>query len=569
MSSEIPTCYVCYEEESATKPFLKKQMCACTSKADSSLKIHQLCLELSRDRSNKCSVCKTALSNQWAFDSSFKVVKMSDCVQITQGEPEAPHGVCFKLRETHNAMGPIRYLAATCNCQFGEKHGVEIVYNSDSTIECNWTNGKLHGRCVKHDANGNMLFECNHIAGKLHGSCVHYYTELGKSMLKIEENYVDGELHGVQLYYALDKIDNCTVLQKQLTYKNGVLHGPAFEWTVSERTGEACMMYGAQYINGFRHGRFVRKQTIHRDCTVTEEFWSDGTKELRHGLHRIESEGKIYLQAQYVMGKLHGRYLERSTYSGQLQKVLNFNNGKLHGECSLHGYEGALYQNTLKAYGKFNNGVAVGQHILYGVGWDSKQNYHVHAIKEIVNYDSNGQLHGTCIFNNTYCEKDQVLNFKHGVLHGRQLAFGFINQVSEVAFQLPEVAFHMKDGVLHGRVETTDTRGEIHHQYVQPNDGVTLRDIMGERALRFPAVRNECGFTARYLSATGDVHTCESNALGLDTGCTCDECYTHEDMENDYYDEYENNSDIDDDWRERRQEEMEWREWNERRRHHW
>jgi antitoxin component YwqK of YwqJK toxin-antitoxin module len=557
MSSEIPTCYVCYEEESATKPFLNKHMCACTSKADSSLKIHQLCLELSRDSTNKCSVCKTALSSQWAFDSSFKVSKMNDGVQVTQGEPEAPHGVCFKLSQTNSHVGPIRYLSETCNYQFGEKHGLEIVNHSDVTIEYNWANGKLHGRCVKHDANGNMLFECNHDAGKKHGRCVYYTTKLGKSMPKIVENYVNGEAHGVQLCYALDVANKCTVLQSQITYENGVLHGPVHEWAVSTR----ALLYSATYKNGFRHGRFVSQQTIHRDCTVTEEFWSDGTQELRHGLHRIESEGKIYLQAQYIMGKRHGRYFERSTFSGQLMHMLNFNNGKLHGECRLFGYEVGLCQNMMKAYGKFNNGVPVGQHVLYGVGWDSKKGHSVHGILETVNYDANGQLHGTCIFNTDYCTKSQVLNFKHGVLHGRQLAFGFINQVSELAFQLPEVAFHMKDGMLNGCVETTDVRGEIHHQYVQPNDGVTLRDIVGERALRFPAVRNNRGFTARYISATGDVHTCESNALGLDTGCTCDECYTHEDMENDY-DDYENDSDIDDEQRERRQEEQEWLEWN-------
>ena len=546
MSSEIPTCYICYEEASETKPFLTKQMCACTSKAESSLKIHQLCLELSRDKSNKCSVCKTALSNQWAFDASFKVTKMDGCVQVTQGEPEAPHGVCFKLRETHNAMGPIRYLAATCNCQFGEKHGVEIVYNSDSTIECNWTNGKLHGRCVKHDASGNMLFECNHIAGKLHGPCVHYTTKLGKSMPTIVENYVDGDLHGLQQFYALDMTDECTILRKQLTYENGVLNGPVHEWDVSTR----ALMYIATYKNGFRHGRFVSQQTIHRDCTVTTEFWSDGTQELRHGLHRIESEGKIYLQAQYVMGKLHGRYFERSTYSGQLQKVLNFNHGKLHGDCSLHCYDGALYRNVLKAYGKFNNVVAVGQHILYGIAWDSKQNYNVHAIKESVNYDSNGQLHGTCVFNNTDCEKEQVLNFKNGVLHGRQVVFAYSGE--------PHVAFHMKDGVLHGNVETTDARGEMRSQYVKPDDEMTLQDILGERALRYPALRfGDNMFTSRYMSEAGEIYTCEWKALGINKPCNCDECYTHEDMENEY----------DDEQRERHQEEMEWLDWNRQQRY--
>ena len=516
-------------------------------------------MELSRDRSNKCSVCKTALSNQWAFDESFKVVKLNDCVQVTQGEPEAPHGVCFKLSQTNSAVGPVRHLAETCYYQFGEKHGVEIVNHSDSTIEYNWGNGKLHGRCAIRDANDNVLFECNHIAGKKHGRCVTYSTELGKSMPTLVENYVDGALHGLQLFYALDKIDGCTVLQKQLTYENGVLHGPVFEWSVSEKTGESAILYGAQFINGFRHGRFVSQKTIHRECTVTEEFWSDGTQELRHGLHRIESQGKIYLQAQYVKGKLHGRYFERSTFSGQLQKVLNFNHGKLHGECSLHDYNVALYQNVLKAYGKFNNGVAVGYHILYDIGWDSKLNYHVHAIKEIVNYDSNGQLHGTCTFNNSDCMKSQVLNFKHGVLHGRQIVFACSEE--------PRVAFHMKDGVLHGNVETTDARGEMYHTYVTSDDEITLRDVLGERALRYPALRFGEGIIAsRYMSGNGDIHICEWKALGIRRRCNCDECYTHEDMENDY-DEYENDSDIDDEHRERHQEEMEWLDWNRQQRY--
>ena len=226
----------------------------------------------------------------------------------------------------------------------------------------------------------------------------------------------------------------------------------------------------------------------------------------------------------------------------------------------------------MKAYGKFVDGVPVGQHALYGVGWDSKMEQPVSCIQETVNYDAQGQLHGTCIFNNDYCTKSQVLNFKHGVLHGRQLMFAFINRWAEVAYQLPEVAFHMKDGVLHGCVETTDARGEIHRRHVQPDDGATLRDIVGERALRLPSVRSVRGFESQYVSATGAVYSCESKALGLDTGCICDECYTHEDMENDYEDDdYEIGSCYNDedcyDWRERRQEEQEWREWDYRQRH--
>jgi len=555
MSSEIPTCYICYEEASETKPFLTKQMCACTSKADSSLKIHQLCLELSRDKSNKCSVCKTALSNQWAFDASFKVAKMDGCVQVTQGEPEAPHGVCFKLSQTNSTVGPIRYLSETCNYQFGEKHGLEIVNHSDGTNEYNWVNGKLHGRCVKHDANGNRLFECNHDAGKKQGRCVYYTTKLGKSMPKIVENYVNGEAHGVQLCYALDVANECTVLQKQWTYENGVLNGPVHEWDVSTR----ALMYSATYKNGFRHGRFVSKQIIHRECTVTEEFWSDGTRELRHGLHRIESEGKIYLQEQYVMGKLHGHQLVRSTYSGQLEKTFNFNHGKLHGECMLYGYEPSLWQNTIKAYGKFNNGVAVGQLVLYGTEFDSNRQCWTRGIQECVNYDSNGQLHGICIFNSNDCKKNQVLNFKHGVLHGRQIVFAYSGE--------PRVAFHMKDGVLHGNVETIDARGEMHRQYVTPDDEMTLRDVLGKRALRYTALRylDVNIYTLRYISDNGDIHMCEWKALGISKHCNCDECFTEEDMETDYYDEHENNSDSE--WRERRQEEQEWREWDERQRH--
>jgi antitoxin component YwqK of YwqJK toxin-antitoxin module len=568
MSSEPETCYICYEEASTEKPFLNKQMCACTSKADSSLKIHQLCLELSRDSTNTCNVCKTALSSQWAFDDSFKVSKIRNYVVVSQGEPEAPHGVCYKLRETHVSVGPIRSLAETCHYMFGEKHGVEIENFPDCSIEYNWSQGQLHGRCIKQDLNGKVLFECNHVEDKKHGRCVHYNPEFGPSLV---ENYVDGALHGTQQFFVLDPKDNWMVLQKQMNYENGVLHGPVQEWTVSEKPGQSGWLYKAEYKNGFRHGRFVSKQVIHRDCTVTEEFWSDGTQELRHGLHRIESNGKVFLNAQYIMGKLHGMYFERDTVCGQLRKVLNYNNGKLHGECRLFGYKIALCRNMMTAYGKFVDGVPVGQHVLFDVGWDSKMEQPVSCIQEIINYDAQGQLHGTCIFNNSDCTKNQVLNFKHGVLHGRQLAYAFINRWAKVAFQLPEVAFHMKDGVLHGYVETTDARGEIHRRYVQPDDDVSVRDILGERALRLPSVRSVYGFESQYVSATGDVYGCESKALGLDTGCTCDECYTHEDMENDYEDEmYETDSECNEDyndWRERRQEEREWRTWDHRQRH--
>jgi hypothetical protein len=79
------------------------------------------------------------------------------------------------------------------------------------------------------------------------------------------------------------------------------------------------------------------------------------------------------------------------------------------------------YGAPIKARGYMRAGVPVGRHVLY---------FESGGVRESISYDDEGQLHGTCIYNDFVAGRDplkpnttrayQILNFEHGVLHGRQ-----------------------------------------------------------------------------------------------------------------------------------------------------
>jgi antitoxin component YwqK of YwqJK toxin-antitoxin module len=600
---EAPECYICMEPETALMPFLTRPMCACSSKATSTLKVHQLCLELARDQTGKCAVCKTPLNGDWAFDQTFRrhLQYGGGKAVFTQIDGGLKHGAEYTLRRLGGYVGSLRYLAAKGQYRANQLHGPQFVYQADGSAssETNYVDGVLHGLRVERNAKGAVELEENyengflhglrselyfgiqltgnyvngakegthlegvskahHIysekvpsrfvnratyeAGRLDGPYMQYHIDCGEALptetavykngllnglqekwtLDVEKlerkqtleahwldgkrngryaEFYDGELNAETFYFAdqkhgVDRLFNGGKLQSETTWHMGTKHGRVREWTRDHK-----LLFDANYDNGFRHGRFVsEKQDYYSPArTFTEDFWSDGTKELRHGIFRVEIGGKEFVYSEYKMGVRHGAYRNTDSEGNPVQR-LNFRDGKLHGKCMIYD------QGILVAGGHFKNGVSIDEHIIMN---------EFGKIRELVHFDDEGQLHGVCLYNNQDGSPHQRLNFKHGVLHGRQVHYAD-GRESRV--------FNMRDGAIIGRFTLYDARGAIVEQIVfKKDDAATLEDVLGPNAICYPSERQADGtFKYRYVSATGDIFKCKAASLGDE--CDCEECY--------------------------------------------
>lgn len=606
VGTEAPECYICMEPETAIMPFLRRTMCACSSKADSSLKVHQLCLELSRDRTGKCAVCKTALSSDWAFDQTFARTGAyyATTRTFTQMQGHAKHGAEYTLKPTNAYKGPMRWLAAKGQYADDRLHGPQFTYAADGSAatECNYAAGVLHGLLVERNAKGVVTLSETYADGKLHGprSQLHYDIQLtgnyehgikvgqhlevgkrdygqlslinratykagvldgpflqyhiqtGESQPLETAVYRDGKLNGLQekwsinpvtsereqmeeshwiegqrngrhavfqcgelmeeTWYHMDKKHGLErfffpdgSLQQETSWHLGEKHGRYRKWT--QEYGKRTLDIDAAYDNGFRHGRFVTKKYYYSDSSdsnivETEDFWSDGTKELRHGMHRIAEGSRITREVHYKMGVRHGLSLKRDKYDAGF--VLNYKNGKLHGKCQV------MYNDRVTAEGHFRDGVPVGKHVLF---------HQSIYLKESVNYDSEGRLHGKCIFNQSNGTPFQAFNYEHGVLHGRQVIF-------HAGTSKEKRVFNMRKGYVHGRFTLYDERGAIEEeQLLKKDDGISLQECLGPDALCAPSERLANGtFEHRWMDADGNIYECKHAAAGR--SCNCEYCYT-------------------------------------------
>lgn len=593
---EVPECYICMEPETAEMPFLTKQMCPCSSKADSSLKVHQLCLELSRDSTGKCNVCKKPLSGDWAFDARFfQKSTYSGDRQFEMRADGKPNGLYFTLKPTGAYHGPIRYLAVKGQYKDGKLHGAQMTFQQggEAAAERNYLEGVLHGKTVKRDVLGKVLLEESYEAGKLHGlrqelyhsiqlkgnfeagvkvgehlevveapaynfgagtrrtniisranykagildgPFLQFYLTAGEGLPTETSVYRDGKLNGLQEWWTVDpdalermqtleahwidglrngryatfaagKLDHETwyymdkkhgiervffdgAMQSELTWHLDVKHGRVRYWNSSGR-----LRMDAAYDNGFRHGCFVT------DCgTTTQNFWSDGTKELRHGVYRIMDGSRVEREVNHKMGVRHGLSLKHDRYGDGY--VLHYRDGLLHGKCTV------MLNDEVKARGSFCDGVPVGNHTIFCGS----------NIKESVSYDSEGRLHGKCTFNQSDGTPFQALNFAHGQLHGRQVIYF-------AGTQREKRVFNMRLGHVHGRFRVYDERGAVAEEMLlKADECIALQECLGQDALCAPSVRDADGtYADRYMNAEGTIFVCPNEAAG--NPCMCEECY--------------------------------------------
>ncbi len=586
MPEEIDTCYVCMEEETGRNPFLRRQMCDC-SKADSSLKIHQLCLELMRDRSGKCGVCKTALSGNWAFEEPFRVLG-EVAVQFEGGRR---HGAYYGLGRTGAHVGPVRYLESKGTYRLGNLDGQQITFREDGSVnrESEYCDGIKHGLQIVRDRKGEIMVEepfvqgklhglrkdkfygfelrgmydmgvkvgehyeiavwsdnirrVNYVNGKRHGKSVEFNKECGEGLANIEDEYFHDDLHGTsrEFYVNKEALERRLKVETQyahglrngrhaeydlngelyletaysmgrehgvfrsfkdgkvvyeITYEKGVKHGPVRKWNDGVLVGDA------EYKHGLRHGRFI-KDNGHKTEDAT--YWSDGSVELLNGPRKLTYFNRPRISGNYSMGVRHGTF-ETWDYAGYRQSKLNYTNGELDGECIL--YMQIDNESHVRAIGTFKSGVPVGQHKLYSTFGE---------MREYVNYNTRGQLHGTSLYF-LDGKRYQELTFKDGVLHGRQCQY----QRSGLA----ERVFNMRNGKVHGFYTAFDERGvAVEQMPYKADDGIQLGDIMGDRALCYPSERMPNGVMRdRWMNVNGELFNCEKAAAGVPCDCyNCDE----------------------------------------------
>jgi antitoxin component YwqK of YwqJK toxin-antitoxin module len=580
--------------------------------------VHQLCLELARDHSGKCAVCKTPLSGDWAFDQTFRrhIPYGGGKAIFTQMEGAAKNGAEYTLRRLNNVVGSLRYLAAKGQYRANRLHGPQFVYQADGSAssESNYVDGVLHGLRVERNAKGVVELEENYENGFLHGlrselyfgiqltgnyvngakegthlegvikkeynysysysgevqsryvnrvtyksdvldgPYLQYHIDCGEGLPTETAVYKDGKLNGLQetwtldveklerkqtleahwldgkrngryatfyngelnaetFYFAdqkhgVDRVFNGGKLESETTWHMGTKHGRVREWTRDHK-----LLFDANYDNGFRHGRFVKKWSrslYGPERIITEDFYSDGTKELRHGVYSVKMDGVELVRSNFKMGIRHGSYATNDVCGKALLR-LQFREGKLHGKCMIG--EG----DNFVAGGYFKDGVPVNEHIIMNEFGNAR---------ELVHFDDAGQLHGVCLYNNTDGSPYQRLNFKHGVLHGRQVQY-VDGRESRV--------FNMRDGAVIGRFTRYDGRGAIVEQTLfKKDDEATLRDVMGPYGICYPSERQADGsFQYRFISATGDIHLCKAASIGDE--CDCEHCYVPPARKPSYY----------------------------------
>ncbi len=437
-------------------------------------------------------------------------------------------------------------LTSETNYARGIRHGIEKVMWHGVALGGAYENGVKVGVHVEQAEAAWHIRRATYAAGVREGPCIEYDMETGDGLPTVTEFYRAGQLHGLReiwhveaetlertlmeeehwcdgkkngrwityedgaistekhyhmnLEHGVQRTYVDGQLMQEITYHLGTKHGRHRVWTMVH--GRRIPFMDASYDNGFHHG--CHRRMVHSYC-YTESFWSDGTKELRHGRwtvssgHEINPKGvvgnRIRQESNWHMGARHG--ISRSWEYGRLAYSLNFKDGKLNGECHI------WKDGDLAATGNYKEGVPVGQQLLFKAG----------QVTEDVNYDGEGQFHGTCTYKNSDGSRFQALQFVHGTLHGRQCFY---------SDGRPSRVINMRDGHVEGRFTIFDERGCIQEERIVRGD-LDFEEAMAGGVLCAPSDRVSGGvFEFRYLCADGAIVACKLEANGV--SCECAEC---------------------------------------------
>jgi antitoxin component YwqK of YwqJK toxin-antitoxin module len=136
------------------------------------------------------------------------------------------------------------------------KYNKEIwKYKEFILLECNYKNGKFHGRYLKnYKYSETKYIECYYDNGILHGSYKEYDM---RGNIRINTFYNNGKLNGMyELTFTncnYNNINNLSYKFSKINYKNGKLDGPYINYYFNGNKYIEC-----NYENGFLHGIYYK-----------------------------------------------------------------------------------------------------------------------------------------------------------------------------------------------------------------------------------------------------------------------------------------------------------------------
>jgi len=127
----------------------------------------------------------------------------------------------------------------------GQRYGSWVTYHPGSKIPKNMTSyveGKANGLYLEFNERGQMSMRADYQNNKLHG----YWAKYRFGRPTMEANYLNGELHGTVFEYDI----GTGAVQKEITYKNGVLDGPYRFYNEEGRVTIEYMYKNGKKISG-------------------------------------------------------------------------------------------------------------------------------------------------------------------------------------------------------------------------------------------------------------------------------------------------------------------------------
>jgi uncharacterized protein len=174
-----------------------------------------------------------------------------------------------------------------------------------------FTNNVKNGISLQFDRRAKLTTMENYKNGELHGLCV-YYGPYNDAPQK-EANYANGKLDGLfRNFYETGKI------QEESFYRNNQKSGPS-RWY--NKDGRLIAMYN--YVNG----QFDGVQRTYYENDTTQTFSMYGNNVLNGDYKEYYRNGKLKVSGKYMNGIKEGTWTEYDE-TGKVAKVLKYKNGE-------------------------------------------------------------------------------------------------------------------------------------------------------------------------------------------------------------------------------------------------
>lgn len=269
-AQDSATCYICYEDETPTNPYIDPSPCSCSG----SIKLHLECFKEIKKRTDTCGICKN------------KYIVHDFALPFTEIEYDGTRVEGRKMQISGRLVGEIKRFYPSGAKQSVEHrldnstlHGKYKEYHENG-IHCTigyYKNGEMHGPWMTYYENGTAKSMIEYEEDEYHGAYVTYFEDGGvKTRGKYNNGYRDGEY--VEFY------DNGDYYRK-MSYVNGTLHGSAIYYYHNGEIEEVVL-----YDNGELHGTaryyyddgvLEKKITYNRDRPIDETRYTE-TGEIKY-----------------------------------------------------------------------------------------------------------------------------------------------------------------------------------------------------------------------------------------------------------------------------------------------